>query len=58
METTKEDAAGIGTVVAGWEDVKNETRLKTTWNNKSLKLQSTMSSGATRGKGRQQENQW
>ncbi len=26
MATTKEDAAGIGTVLAGWEDEDNETR--------------------------------
>ncbi len=26
MMTTEEDAAGMGTVVAGWEDEDNETR--------------------------------
>jgi hypothetical protein len=33
MAMTEEDAAGIGTVAAGWEDEDNETRERTTWVN-------------------------
>ena len=31
MVTTENDAAGVGTVAAGWEDESNETGWRTTW---------------------------
>ncbi len=35
MVTTEDDAAGVGTVAAGWEDEDNETEWRTTWDNKN-----------------------
>ncbi len=49
MAMTEEDAAGIGMVVAGWEDEDNETRETTMWDNKSWEQR--IGSGATRGRG-------
>ena len=51
MVTMEDDTAGVGTVVAGWEDEDNESGGRTTWNNKSWGCQWTMGSGATRGRG-------
>jgi hypothetical protein len=51
MATMEEDVAGIGTVVARWEDKDNETRSRTIGDNKSWGHQWTMGGGATRGRG-------
>ncbi len=51
MATTEEDAAGIRTVVAEWDDEDNETGQRTMWDNKSWEHQWTMGSGGARGGG-------
>jgi hypothetical protein len=53
MGAIKEDAAGIVTVAAEWEDENNEIRKRTMWDNKSWGHQSTMGGGSTRLGGRQ-----
>jgi hypothetical protein len=55
MVTTEDDAAGVGTVAAGWEDEDNETGWRTTWDNKNWGCQWTMGGGATR---RIVKNKW
>ncbi len=51
MVTTEDDAAGVGTVAAGWEDEDDETGWRTTWDNKSWGFQCTMGGGATKSRG-------
>ncbi len=50
MATMEEDATGIGTAAAGWEDEDNETGLRTTCENKSWGCQWTVGAGATRSR--------
>ncbi len=49
MVMTEKDAAGIGTVAAGWEDEDDETGYRTTSENNSWGCQSTMDGGTTGG---------
>jgi hypothetical protein len=35
MATMEEDAAGVGTVAAGWVNEDNKARYRTTWDSKS-----------------------
>ena len=51
MVTTEDEAAGVGTVTAGWEDEDNEAGWRTTWDNNCWGCQWTMGGGATRGRG-------
>jgi hypothetical protein len=50
MAMTEDDAAGIGSVAAGWEDEYNKTKWRTTWDSKSWGCQSRKGSGPTRGR--------